>query len=100
MATPPFIDPESTTLKTGQIYREALPIAKLLLAFAGAALVPFLLVVLIGGNSSLAVPLTLASQFVLAVGAGVVLMYVVARGVQLARPDRVTESAAGTVGER
>ncbi|MFB6096315.1 MAG: hypothetical protein ABEJ74_02880 [Haloferacaceae archaeon] len=80
----PFIDAESGGLDTDQIWNEALPVAGLVALFGGLALLPFLLVVVFAGNSALGVLFTIVSQFVLAVGAAVVLIYVVARGVQLA----------------
>lgn len=81
---PPFIDPETRALDTDQILAEVLPLAGLIALFAGLALVPFLVVLLFARNSSLGVLFTIIAQFVLAVGTGVVLMYVVARGIQLA----------------
>lgn len=80
----PFIDPETGGLDTAQIRAEAFPLAGLIALFAGLALIPFLFVVLAAGNSALGVLFTIVAQFVLAVGAGVVLMYVIARGIQLA----------------
>jgi len=82
--SPPFIDRESGELDFGQIRAEAFPVAGLIALFTGLALVPLVPVVLAIGNSLLGALLVLVAQFVLAVGAGVVLIYVVARGVQLA----------------
>jgi len=65
-----------------QIWTEAIPLAGLVALFGGLALVPFLVTLLLGGNG-FAFLFTLLAQFVLAVGAGIVLMYVVARGVAL-----------------
>lgn len=81
---PPFIDPETRSLDTDQLLAEALPLAGLVALFAGVALVPYLFVFLFAGNSALGAFFTIVTQLVLAVGTGVVLMYVVARGIQLA----------------
>jgi hypothetical protein len=79
----PFIEP-SGTLDTDQIWTEAVPLAGLIGLFVGLALVPFLGVFLFGGTTGFGFVFVLATQFVLAVGTGVVLIYVVARGIQLA----------------
>jgi hypothetical protein len=81
--TAPFIDPVSGELDLRQILRESLPVLALVVLFGGLALLPFLVVLLVAGNSLLGLLLTLLSQLILAVGTGVVLVYVVARGVQL-----------------
>lgn len=78
----PFIEPDSGGLDTDQILTEAYPLAGLVLLFAGLALVPFLVALLFGG-SFLSGLFTVLAQLVLAIGGGIVLMYVVARGVQL-----------------
>jgi hypothetical protein len=83
MPDPPFVDPHTNELDTSQIAAEALPILALVLAVGALALLPFLFAVGLGGDSFLGVLFTLLSQLVLAVGGGVVLLYVVARGVQL-----------------
>ena len=84
MSLPPFIDPESGELDFDQIRAEAFPLAGLIVLFGGIALLLFLIMLLVAGNSLLAGLLTVVSQFVLAVGTGIVLMYVIARGIQLA----------------
>lgn len=84
MSLPPFIDPESGELDLDQIRAEAFPLAGLIVLFGGIALLLFLIMLLVAGNSLLAGFLTVVTQFVLAVGAGIVLMYVIARGIQLA----------------
>lgn len=84
MSSPPFIDQTSGELDLGQIRAEVFRLAGLVLLFGGIALLLFLLTLLVGGGTVLAGILTVVSQFVLAVGAGIVLMYVVARGTQLA----------------
>lgn len=52
--------------------------------FGSLALLVFLLVLPVAGNSLVAGVLTLVSQFILAVGTGIVLIYVIARAIQLA----------------
>jgi hypothetical protein len=82
--TPPFIDPATGGLDTAQIRREAYPLAGLVALFAGLAFVPFVFVLLFAGSSPLGALLTLLSQLVIAIGTGIVLMYVIARGITLA----------------
>lgn len=82
--SPPFVDPETGSLDRSQIIAEAAPLAGLIALFAGLALVPFLLVLLAMGNSILGVLFTIVAQLILAIGAGIVLMYVVTRSIQLA----------------
>lgn len=79
----PLIDPATGDIDIGRLYYEARPIAELLAIVAGIALVPFAVALFLGG-SLLAVPFAVLGQFVLAVGAGVVLLYVIARGIRLA----------------
>ena len=80
---PPFVDPETGALDTAQIRREAYPLAGLVMLFGALALVPFVLS-LFAGEPPLVVIFTILAQFVLAVGADIVLIYVVARGIRLA----------------
>lgn len=82
--TPPFIDPATGELDTDQIRAEAYPLTGLVGLFAGLAFVPFLFVILFAGNSTLGMVLTLLSQLIIAIGTGIILMYVIARGIQLA----------------
>lgn len=80
----PFVDGESGALDTEQMLAEAVPLAKLVGLVVAVALVPFAFAFLVGSHGGVGVVLALAGQFVLAVGSGLVLMYVVARAVQLA----------------
>ncbi|GAA0201517.1 hypothetical protein ACFFQF_01825 [Haladaptatus pallidirubidus] len=80
----PFVDRRTGTIDTTQILVEAIPLAKLIGVFVAIALIPFAVGFLLGEYSILDVLFTLAGQFVLAVGAGTVLIYSVARGSQLA----------------
>jgi hypothetical protein len=84
-SSPPFIDEESGSLDTAQIREEAFPLAGLIAFFAGLALVPFVFVFFTGGNSALGLLFTVIAQLILAVGAGIVLIYVITRGIQLAK---------------
>lgn len=84
MSPPPFIDQDSGELDLGQIREEVFPLAGLVVLFGGLALLVFLITLLVAGNSLLGGLFTVVSQFVLAVGTGIVLMYVIARGIQLA----------------
>jgi hypothetical protein len=81
--TRPFVDPVTGTLDTDQILTEAVPLGKLVGLFVAVAFVPLTLAFLLGGGLVGAL-FALAAQFVLAVGAGVVLLYVVIRGIHLA----------------
>jgi hypothetical protein len=83
-STPPFVDPATGSLNTAQVLSEALPIGRLVGLFVAISLVPFALVFAVFGGSAVGAILTVVAGFVLAVGAGVVLVYVVARGTQLA----------------
>ena len=80
--TPPFVDPATGELDTDQILAEAVPLGKLIGVFVAISLVPFALVFLALGSGVGAISAVIA-QFILAVGAGIVLMYVIARGMQL-----------------
>lgn len=82
--SPPFIDPASGELDFDQVRAEAYPLTGLVALFAGLAFVPFLLVILFAGSSTLGMVLTLFTQLIVAIGAGIILMYVIARGIQLA----------------
>jgi len=84
MSSPPFIDQESGELDISQIQAEVFRLSGLIILFGGVALLVFLIMLLIAGNSLLAGFLTVVSQFILAVGTGIVLMCVIARGIQLA----------------
>lgn len=79
----PFIDQDTGTLDTDQIRSEAFPLAGLVALFAGLALVPFVFVFLFAGNSALGLLFTIVGQVILAIGTGIVLMYIIARGIQL-----------------
>ncbi|EMA30710.1 hypothetical protein [Haloarcula japonica] len=80
----PFIDPATDEIDTTQILSEAVPLAKLIGVFVAGSL-PLYAIVLFGAeNSALGAVLALLGNFILAVGAGVVLMYVIARGIRLA----------------
>ena len=83
MASGPFVDPVSNELDTSQIVSEAIPIVGLVLLFVTVAAVPFLLGAVFSFGSLLGLVFILIAQLVLVVGAGIVLIYVVARGIQL-----------------
>jgi len=78
----PFVDPATGELDAAQILTEAVPLGKLIGAFVAVSLVPFGLE-FFAGPSALGAVFSLFGQFVLAVGAGIVLMYVIARGREL-----------------
>lgn len=80
-STPPFIDQTTGQFDTDQIIKESIPLSKLIAAIGVIALVPFGIATTFGLFEGLLVLLT---QFVLAVGSGVVLLYVITRAIQLA----------------
>lgn len=77
----PFIDRSSGTLDTAQLLREAIPVAKLIGLVTVVALIPFVIAVTLDIFPRL---FTILTQFVIAVGTSLVLMYIITRGVQLA----------------
>lgn len=79
---PPFVDPETGSIDTDQVLAEAIPLGSLVGLVAAVALVPFVLA--FAADDLVGMAFALIGQFVLAVGAGVVLIYVVSRGIQLA----------------
>lgn len=79
----PFTEPETGALDFQEILSESIPLAKLIGLFGGLSLVPFSLVFLTFDSSAVGGLMVVLGQFILAVGAGVVLMYVIARGSQL-----------------
>jgi uncharacterized membrane protein len=83
-SSPPFIDRETGSLNINQLKAEALPLAGLIALIAGLALIPLFFAFLFGGSSGFGLIFTVAGQFILAVGTAIVLIYVVARGIQLA----------------
>lgn len=84
----PFFESPSGEIDTSQIVYEAVPLAKLVGVVAVVALVPlvlqFVLIELIGMFPVVGFLLSLAVQFVLAVGSGIVLTYVIVRALHLA----------------
>lgn len=74
-------------LDSGAVWREVVPLARLVAVVGAVALVPvvlqWLVVETLGLAPLLSTLLGLATQFVLAVGGAVVLLYVVARGTTL-----------------
>jgi hypothetical protein len=87
----PFVDPDTGRIDTDQLLAEALPVAKLVAIVVAVALVPFLVGTLLNVGLGLTPPVgalfVFLAQFVLAVGTGVVLLYVVARGTALAETE-------------
>jgi hypothetical protein len=82
MPNPPFVEPGTLSLDIDALRREAIPITALVALFGGLAHLPFAVGAAVGGP--LAVLAFVGGQFVLAVGAAMVLLYVVTRGIQLA----------------
>lgn len=83
-SAPPFVDPTTGELETDQILQEAVPLGKLIGVFVIISLVPFGLAFLFTRFPfPLRAVLTVFGQFILAIGAAIVLMYIIARGMQL-----------------
>lgn len=80
----PFIVPETGALDMAEIRREVYPLVGLIALFAALALIPFVLILLGFGGTVLGPVLTVLTQFILALGTAITLMYVIARAIQLA----------------
>ncbi|WP_434530873.1 hypothetical protein ACODNH_19290 [Haloarcula sp. NS06] len=80
----PFIDPATGEIDRAQILSEAVPLAKLIGVFVAGSLPLYAIAFFGAENSALGVVLALLGEFILAVGAGIVLMYVIVRGIRLA----------------
>lgn len=78
----PFVDPETGLLDRDQLRREAGPLVKLVGLFGTIALLPVLVAIVLGGPTLTFVS-TVFAWFVLAVGAAITLMYVIARAIGL-----------------
>jgi hypothetical protein len=79
----PFVAPDGT-IETERVLAEAVPLARLIGLVVVAALPPYAVVFLFAGDSLLGQLLAVVGQFVLAVGAGVVLIHAVTRAIRLA----------------
>jgi hypothetical protein len=82
MPNPPFVEPGTLSLDFDALRREAIPITALVALFGGLALVPFAVGFTLA-PSELAVLFAVLGQLVLAVGAAMLLLYVVTRAIQL-----------------
>jgi len=80
----PFIDPATGDINTAQMISEAVPLGKLIGVFVAGSLPLYALAFFGAENSALGELLALLGDFIIAVGAGVVLIYVIARGIRLA----------------
>lgn len=82
----PFVDMEAGEIETAQLWAEAAPIAVLVGLFGAIAIGVFLVGFAISGLFGFGGAWlgAIAAQFVLAVGAAMVLLYVIVRGRQLA----------------
>jgi hypothetical protein len=82
--SPPFVGRESNDLNVRQIASEAVPIIGLGVLFGSLAAVPVLVSAVVPLGSPLQLALVLVAQFTLAVGVAIILVYIIARGIQLA----------------
>lgn len=83
----PFFDRETGAYDFDRLLAEAVPIAKLVVLVGAVALVPLALLFALGPGTPLAILLTAFAQFVLVVGAALVLLHVVYRALALASRD-------------
>ncbi|WP_181684614.1 hypothetical protein [Halorhabdus salina] len=81
---PPFVNPETSELDLYQIWDEALPVLGLVVLFGSLALLPYLVAVVVFEGTFVSLLLILFTQLLFAVGAAIVLMYVITRAIQLA----------------
>jgi len=85
--SPPFVDMDTGTFDFEQIWQEAYPILGLVLLFGVLGLLPFYVgasfTVSYGPASLIGSVLTWLGQLILAVGSGIVLMYIIVRAIQL-----------------
>jgi len=83
----PFFDPDTGEFDTVQLIEEALPLTRLIGAIVLVALIPILFRVIFQGLLGLTIGLgflyMLVSQFILAVGTGLILIYVIVRANQI-----------------
>mgnify|MGYP000403940931 CR=1 FL=1 len=82
-STRPFVDPATGEVNTAQVISEAVPLGKLIGVFVAVSLVPYAIVFFGAESSVLGALIALVGDLILTVGAGIVLLYVVARGIQL-----------------
>lgn len=80
-SSPPFVDLETRTFDFKQIWSEAYPLLGLVLLVGIIGIVPISLG--LAADTGLGLLLVVIGQLLLAVGGGLVLMYVIARGIQL-----------------
>lgn len=73
----------TTYLYIAQLVTEALPLGKLIAVFGALSLIPYGIAVFAFPHSIISAVLIVVGQFILATGAGIVLMYVIARGLRL-----------------
>jgi hypothetical protein len=78
---PPFFKRDTRAFDSEQILTEAIPLAKLIGLIAALALIPAGIAFTFGTFPQ---ALLLVTQFILPVGTGIVLLYIIARGIQLA----------------
>lgn len=80
---PLFVDQETGTIDTARILAEGTPLAKLVGLLGAIALAPYAIAVTLFPYGGFGVLLTVLSQFLLVVSSAIVLMYVIARAIQL-----------------
>lgn len=78
---PPFIDESSGSLDTDQLLVEIIPLGKLIALVGVCTLLPFGIATTFGFFRGIFI---FVAQFIFAVGASIVLMYIFTRAIQLA----------------
>lgn len=83
--SPPFVDIDTGTFDFEQIWREAYPIVGLVLLFGILGLLPLYVGAsfTVSHGSLIGSVLTWLGQLILAVGSGIVLLYIIVRAIQL-----------------
>lgn len=80
-SSPLFIEHSTGTLDTDKIITESIPLTKLIGLVGVVALIPFAVASTFRVFEGIFILLT---QFILAVGSGIVLLYIITRAIQLA----------------
>lgn len=79
-----FIDRETGKIDTDQLLAEAIPLTKLVVLFGFLAFIPLQIASALNLGLSIGLILTVAAQVILAIGAGLILLYIITRAIHLA----------------
>ena len=84
MPTGPFVNHDEWTIDAKQIFEEALALGTLIGLLGFIALLPLAIAIYVG---IFPLGFTLLSQFLLAIASAIVLVYIIARAIQLANGE-------------